>query len=168
MRKTVLLLCCAALLALTSCAGTPAGSQDPELHSPPVVAGIPEEPSRLNPVGRDVCLREGTAKDGRVVAAAKDIAGFYPENLKQYQTEMLVLKLTAQGQKSLSEATERLAKSKGKMSLWSGNTKIKSASVLAPITGAKVAFDETGDDTQTEKDCILLSGDDPKTVLPGK
>ena len=168
MRKPVLLLCWAALLALTSCVGTSAGSQNSGLHSPPVVSGIPEAYLRLNPVGGDVCLREGTAKDGRVVAAAKDIAGFYAENLKQDHTEMLVLQMTAQGQKSLSEATERLAKSEGKMSLWSGNTKIKSAGVFAPITGTKAAFDETGGDTQTEKDCILLSGDDPKTVLPGK
>ena len=54
------------------------------------------------------------------------------------------------------------------MSLWSGNTKIKSSGVFAPITGAKAAFDETDGDTQTEKDCILLLGDDPKTILPGK
>ena len=168
MRKPVLLLCCAALFALTSCAGAPVGSQNSGRHSPPVVSGIPEAYLRLNPVGREVCLREGTSKDGRVVVAAKDIAGFYAENLKQDHTEMLVLQMTAQGQKSLSEATERLSKSEGKMSLWSGNTKIKSAGVYEPITGAKVAFDETDGDTQAEKDCILLSGDDPKTVLPGK
>lgn len=164
MKKTVLILLCGALLAavLTSCA---AKTQDPGLKKAPVVSYIPESMLRLNRVGPAVCLREGTEKDGRVVAAAKDISGFTAENLKG--NYMIIIGLTAQGQKSLSEATERLSKSAGKISLWAGDTKVRSAGIYAPITGARVAFDET-DATQTEKDCVRLSGADPKTVLPGK
>lgn len=164
MKKPVLILLCGVLLAviLTSCA---AKTQDPELKKAPVVSYIPESMLRLNRIGPAVCLREGTEKDGRVVAAAKDISGFTAENLKG--NYMIIIGLTAQGQKSLSEATERLSKSGGEISLWGGDTKVRSAGVYAPITGERVAFDET-DATQTEKDCVLLSGADPKTVLPGK
>ena len=118
---------------------------------------------RLNPVASDVCLREGTAKDGAIAVTAKDIAGFYAENSKENHTEEIVLQLTEHGKKALAEATERLSKSGGSMSLWAGETKLRSASVFAPITGGSAAFTEP-DTEQTEKDCAALSSGHPVEI----
>ena len=118
---------------------------------------------RLNQVASDVSLREGTAKDGTLVVAAKDIAGFYAENSKENHTEEIVLQLTEHGKKALAEATERLSKSGGSMSLWAGETKLRSASVFAPITGGSAAFTEP-DTEQTEKDCAALSSGHPVEI----
>lgn len=118
---------------------------------------------RLNQVASDVCLREGTAKDGAVVVSAKDIAGFNAENSRENHTEEIVLQFTERGKKAMAEATERLSKSGGSMSLWAGETKLRSASVFAPITGGSAAFTEP-DIEQTEKDCVTLSLGHPEKV----
>lgn len=118
---------------------------------------------RLNQVASDVSLREGTGKDGTLVVAAKDIAGFYAENSRENHTEELVLQFTERGKKAMAEATERLSKSGGSISLWAGETKLRSASVFAPITGGSAAFTES-DAEQTKKDCVMLSSGHPVEI----
>lgn len=121
----------------------------------------------LNPAASDVCFREETAKNGTVVVAAKDIAGFYAENSRENHTEQIVLQLSEHGKKAMAEATERLSKSGGSMSLWVGETKLRSARVFAPITDGSVAYPEP-DAEQTMKDCVMLSSGHPQEVQSKK
>ena len=127
-----------------------------------VGSGIP-----WNAVASDVCFRGGPAKDGPMVVSAKDIAGFNAEYSKENHTEQIVFQLTEQGKKSMSEATTRLSKSAGSMSLWAGQTKLQSASVFAPITDGNVAFTEPNSE-QTKKDCVTLTLGHPEAVQSKK
>lgn len=101
MKKVVsVVLSSALLVALTCCASVSAGHGSSNTSS--VRTGTSDYNSissaiPLNPVGSDVCYREGTAKDGPVAVAAKDIAGFYATQSKDNHTEQIVIQFTELG-----------------------------------------------------------------------
>lgn len=183
MRKSVsVLLCSALLVALASCANAPANweSSGTVVSGPGTSSvgtrlladtdsayGSTSQVIRLNPVNSDVCFREGTKKDGPVAVAAKDIAGFYATQSRETHTEQIVIQFTEQGKKAMAEVTERLMKSGERITIWAGDTKIRSASIFAPITGGSAAFTEP-DTAQMKKDCVTLSLGRPEEVQSEK
>lgn len=94
--------------------------------------------SASNKISQDVCFREGTAANGKVIISSNEITAFYPnDSNNRYE---IAFKLTDSGKKSLSDETAKLTETGGSISLWIGDKMAVNDEVRAPITDGNPAF----------------------------
>lgn len=92
--------------------------------------------TKINQIASDIAFREGTAKDGKAILSSSDLIGFYTgDDTFDHSYKMIGFKLKECAEKSFSEATERLAKSGGTLSLWAGEDRLNSSTLSDPIIG---------------------------------
>lgn len=89
-------------------------------------------------VAADVCFREGTAADGKVVLSSADIIGFHTGYDNYHDSYNVIFQLTDSGRKSFAEETEKMLG--GVISVWAGKECLQSPHIEAQITDGSVAL----------------------------
>lgn len=105
----------------------------------------------------DVCFREGTAANGKVVLSSGDIAFFSTDCEKSRGFYEIVFQLTEAGKKSFSEETKKMLG--GVISVWVGTERLQSPRIEAPITDGRVAL-PVGDESSLNRICGQLKTSD--------
>lgn len=135
------------LLALNSCSVAPKTKTGSEQGNQTAVAQYK--------VAADVCFREGTAADGKVVLSSADIIGFRTGYDKPHNTYEVVFQLTESGKKTFVEETEKMLG--GVISVWAGKECLKSPYIEAQITDGSVAI-PLEDESSLTRICGKLKG----------
>lgn len=90
---------------------------------------------KLYTVASNINLKMGTNFDGETVLGSADFVGFNYKYNKSQQQYLFTFKLTDEGQEKMTDATTKLAETKGYLSLWVGDELISSPKVMEPING---------------------------------
>lgn len=146
--RGLLLLALAAALTLgpVSCSGgasdasSAAGPGAPEPSSrasAPSAASSDASSAPLLKVPDGVRLRAGSDATGQIILTSGDFLGFRREYFEPMRTDRLIFELTDAGKDALAKATANLTGES--VSLWSGEDKLVTLSVEAPITDGSFA-----------------------------
>jgi preprotein translocase subunit SecD len=135
------------LFALSSCSGAP--------KTKTVSSQGKQTAAAQYKVAADVCFREGTAADGKVVLSSADIIGFHTGYDNYHNSYNVIFQLTESGKKTFAEETEKML---GRViSVWAGKECLRSPYVEAQITDGSVAI-PVEDESSMTRICGKLKG----------